>query len=852
MFFGTSLQYSRKGGFSAAWLYGILALTAALFCTGQTAAQRTAAKSAGPRQSAKSPTPLLAEAEKLLNEGRIDDAKRKIQQELGRDPASVAGYNLLGIVYTTEEDYSNAVDAFQYALKLDPHSTRSRNNLGNLYVTLQKLDLAEKEFRAALRLEPSNRDANYNLGLVLMARDSPAQAIPFFLRVRPANVETRFNVTRAYFRAGHSAEGLKAANELSAQNKDDVQLHFTLGVLLASEKQYRAAQLELEKANALEPETLEILYNLGQAYLRTSDHEKAEVALHRALKLKPDSPDTLYLLAQVYADQKKPVDALDLLVRARKLAPQNTDIIFLLARVSMTQNYFEDAIPLLESGLKIAPNRADLHAALGESYFMSGKAEKAIEEFKALIALDRSARSYAFLGLSYRHLGRFDEAKKYFQEGLTLDSRNASCLFNMGYIEERQGNHAAAETMFQQVLKSNPDFSEALLELANLRIANKKFEEAAELLRRYVKVSRDPASGYYKLAMVERSLHQTEAAQRDLNVFQTLSKDSATGPYPYQHLFDYLDNRATLSPQQRTQLDLAQLTEQVQKHPDQPQDLYLLAETYLKLGKVEDASKTIAQLDELSANDYRTQTGVGVLLARYRLYDEAIQHFRAALRANPDSDDVKFDLADACFRKGLYPQALEAAQQLSAAGQQDDAYLALLGDIYAHLGDSARAAGIFRDAIRRNPDNDQYYLSLTLVQLRGNDVGGASETLRQGLARIPSSGKILWGLGLVSVLEGNTAQAAERLERAVDLLPEWSGSYSTLGAFYYQTGQIDKAREVLNRFKGSNAAGGLDVNRIEEALSRAPAQIASASEPMPMLARQQLLQLALSLAERTL
>jgi hypothetical protein len=93
---------------------------------------------------------------------------------------------------------------------------------------------------------------------------------------------------------------------------------------------------------------------------------------------------------------------------------------------------------------------------------------------------------------------------------------------------------------------------------------------------------------------------------------------------------------------------------------------------------------------------------------------------------------------------------------------------------------------------------------------------------------------------------------AERLERAVDLLPEWPGSYSTLGVFYYQTGQIEKAREVLNRFKGSNA-GGLDVNRIEEVLSRAPAATSPSTEaPMSMAARQQFLQLALSLADRTL
>src|SRR5258707_7066097 len=346
----------------------------------------------------------------------------------------------------------------------------------------------------------------------------------------------------------------------------------------------------------------------------------------------------------------------------------------------------------------------------------------------------------------------------------------------MGFIEERQGNNAGAEEFFQKALKANPDFADALLELANLRIENKKFEEAAQLLRRYVRVSPQPASGYYKLAMVERSLHQTEAAQRDLTVFQTLSKDASTGPYPYQHLFDYLNNRSVLTPQDPTQLDLAQLTEQIQKHPDQPQDLYLLAETYLKLGRREDALNAVMQLDHLSAGDYRTQTGVGVLLARYRLYDEAIQHFQTALKANPESDDVKFDLVDAHFRKGSYPQALEVAGQVSEKGQQDDTFLSLLGDGYARLGDNARAADIFRNAIARNPDNDQYYLSLTLVQLRRNDVKDAEKTLQQGLARIPGSGKIYWGLGIVSVLEGETSQATARLERAVDLLPEWPGS----------------------------------------------------------------------------
>jgi len=787
----------------------------------------------------------------LLQQGNLDEAKQEVQDQLQQHPSSVDGYNLLGIISSEQKDYAAALEAFQEALKIDPTSIKSRNNLGNVYVAQGKIDLAETEFRQVLRAAPSNSDANYNLGLLLLAKHLPAEALRRLQQVHPQNTETRFNLARAYLESGKTAEGLLAANELSLNNKNDVQLHFTLGVMLASEKQSKIAESELEKANALRPDTFEILYNLGQTYLRAAHYDKAEIILNRALKIKPDSAETLNLLAQVYADQKRPVDALELLVRAHKLAPKNADVIFLMARVSMTQNYFEDAIPLLESGLEIAPQRADLRAALGESYFMSGKAEKAIDEFKKLIEQDPSARSYAFMGLSYRHLGRFDEARKYFEQGLKLDPKNASCLFNIGYIEERQGNYAKAEEFFQQSLKLNPDFSEALLELANLRTKNKKFEEAADLLKRYVRVSRDPAPGYYKLAMIERSLHQTEAAQRDLNVFQTLSKNSSTGPLPYQHLFDYLNNRSELPDRARTQLDVTELAQQIEKHPGQPEDLYLLAEAYLKLGKIDDARKSVAQLDQISGSDFRTQTGVGVLLARYHLYDDAILHFQNALHANPESDDVKFDLANAYFRKGVYQDALATAQTISATGQQDDAYLALLGDIYTHLGDSARAAQIFKDAISRNPDNDQYYLSLTLIELRGNDLKDAEQTLQKGLARIPSSGKLLWGTGIVSVMQGKTAQAAERLERAVDLLPEWAGSYSTLGIFYYQTGQIDKAREVLNRFKGSNA-GGLDVSRIEEALSKAPAVSNSASAPLPMDARQQLLQMVLTIADRTL
>jgi hypothetical protein len=97
-----------------------------------------------------------------------------------------------------------------------------------------------------------------------------------------------------------------------------------------------------------------------------------------------------------------------------------------------------------------------------------------------------------------------------------------------------------------------------------------------------------------------------------------------------------------------------------------------------------------------------------------------------------------------------------------------------------------------------------------------------------------------------SVLRGNTPAAS--VQQAVNIA-EWVGSYSTLGVFYYQTGQIEKAREVLDRFKGNNA-GGLTSNvskKFYQLLRYLSCQPANLYGP-----RQQLLQMALMIADRSL
>jgi tetratricopeptide (TPR) repeat protein len=799
-------------------------------------------------QSAQADSAFL-QARSLLQKGSLDLALSKVRTGLELAPRSVMGLNLLGIILSRQGNIQHALEAFKSALQVAPNSQATHNNLGGLYLEDDKVDLAENEYRATLRLDPRNRDANYNLGTILLARRQPRQAIDFLNRVQPRDAPTSFKLVEAYFAAGESAKALSTATALSAQAPSDVKVHFSLGVLLASDRQYQPAIHEFELADALKPGTFEILHGLGAAYLNAGEDARAEGTLERALALKPDSVSTLYLEARAYTDSKNDLKAFRLLFRARKLDPKNVDVIFLLARLSMMQNYFEDAIPLLERGVKIAPSRAELHAALGESYFSAGNLDKAHREFQILLKLQPSASSYAFMGLYYLHKGQFTEAKKNFQEGLSKDARNAQCVYNLGLIASKQGDFPTAEKFLGRALHLNPDYADALYELASVKVSERNFASALPLLRHYVELKPNESKGYYKLAIAERSLHRTQAADDDFKIFETLAKNPAPGPMPFQNFLEGVSQKVSLTPPEQARSDLHDLLAQVKLHPERPRLLYLLAETYLKLGQIPAAQAALARLRQVSAGDVRTLTGEGVLLARYKLYPDAIQYFQSAVAGDAGAEDAKYDLADAYFESHDYAQSLEWLKKISAPSNRHASYQALLGDTEGHLGRFSEAEAAYNRAIEESPDEDSNYLSLALTQLRAGDLAGAAKSLQRGENRVPDSGKILWGKGVLAVVAGNTGQAQRYFEHAQDLLPQWESGYSTLGTFYFETGQLSKARQTLDRYARLFPHGGLNVERLRQVLASYGNQDAPKSLSLSSQERTQFLAMALALAD---
>jgi Flp pilus assembly protein TadD len=180
-----------------------------------------------------------------------------------------------------------------------------------------------------------------------------------------------------------------------------------------------------------------------------------------------------------------------------------------------------------------------------------------------------------------------------------------------------------------------------------------------------------------------------------------------------------------------------------------------------------------------------------------------------------------------------------------------DGFLGLLGDVYARLNRYDDASLCLQKAITTAPDNDQYYASLAVVQLRAGHVEGADQTVRNGLTRIPDSGLLYWTAGIVAVVRGRGHNAESLLKQASELSPSREAVAATLGIFYYEQGRLSDAREVLRKCEEMFPQGTLDFQKINAVLDAASASgMRKQSDDISSEARKEFYELALAMRDQ--
>jgi tetratricopeptide (TPR) repeat protein len=206
-----------------------------------------------------------AQAEQLLAEDRLDEARTIVKNALRLAPRDPAAFNILGVVELVKGDLNAAVSAIGRAVALRPDAPEPRHFLGVAYEHLGRFNDAIDSYQAALALRPGVAMTMLQLVKLLkvVGRAGEAKsALANLLAAHPDHIVAMFELADIAPQA-LSAEQLARLEQVAADAAQDPQTravaNFTLARLREAAGDYDGEFEHLKRANTLCVEHLDRL-----------------------------------------------------------------------------------------------------------------------------------------------------------------------------------------------------------------------------------------------------------------------------------------------------------------------------------------------------------------------------------------------------------------------------------------------------------------------------------------------------------------------------------------------------------------------------------------------------------------
>jgi len=446
--------------------------------------------------------------------GKSSDALKYVDDAIDKSPRDAALISLRSTILRSLDRNDDALAAIKQATQLDPDDAKYQFSLGNILLSLGKKDEAIAAFRKAVSLDRTFLRAYYNLGAVLfeagrydeageayrMALAPIDQAFASHQPVEAINARAYSNLGAVYLKQQRWTEAIEAYQKAAALD-DGVAAHYNLGFLYFTTGKFERAQDEYRKALAADAslplaylhlgtiafraakydEAIKFLREglphfdadskrsalrmLGRAQLFRGDRAGARAALEEALKLDASDAESLLLLGRMARREQRLDEAKSLLDRARAISPQNSIVTLERALVARDANDLAEERAALEA----LPDRAPVRAELA---VVNLRQNPNLANLRAL-HLTTPDVSSVLDALD----GKADVAARALAQSQSPVARgNAGLLFwQLALSNDAKPHLAAAHKAF-------PDWNEVTLAAGEVALAEKRYDEAAELL----------------------------------------------------------------------------------------------------------------------------------------------------------------------------------------------------------------------------------------------------------------------------------------------------------------------------------------------------------------------------------
>jgi adenylate cyclase len=338
-------------------------------------------------------------------------ARQMWEKAIALDPQYAEAYAWLGLTYWAEwgfrwsaapETLKRALALAQQAAALDDSLPAAHSIMSNVYTSEQQYDQAITEGERAIALDPNYAESYAVQANVLNFAGRPEDALKLMEQAMRLNPRCPpwylFHVGWAYQMTGRYAEAIATQKEVISQNPNFFYAH----LLLAGSYLWQWIAQQSPAAQTLAP---------------------AVAAGQRALALHDSLHWNHIVLGSISLYQQQYDQALAEMKQGVALAPTEAASYAGLAEVLSRMGRTEDALEAAAQALRLKPAVVDEHlASVGAAYATAGRPEEAIAPLQRYISrYPNILHIHLMLAAVYSELGQAAEAQKEAAEVLRLN-----------------------------------------------------------------------------------------------------------------------------------------------------------------------------------------------------------------------------------------------------------------------------------------------------------------------------------------------------------------------------------------------------------------------------------------------
>lgn len=486
---------------------------------------------------------LVDEAVAAFERGDEAAARTLFARALELDSKNVTAHTYLGVISDRAGQLNEAERHFAAAAIAAPLLPSARNNHGAILLRLGRTDEAVKQFETSLKLDQNQPSPLVNLAQIRFNEGTPQAlraALDLFRRAQtlaPDPGVARALVVTA-LKVGDRAAAAQGYRDYAAQLASGAGPEVTgaaaraeLGGALLEAELFAEAAEELKAVAAADPSNVEAVVRLAKAYVGLKDLPAAGRTLEGAVARGLEAAPIYALLSSVYEQTGHVENAIPAMRLAIQRDPQREEYRFKYGMLLTNVLAPGAAVIRLEEALKAFPDSARLWFALGLAQFRWSKNDDAAKAFTRAIELDANfAPAYAYLGMTFVELGRYEEAVKFYERALAADAKLGVVhhLIADVLLRRQDADLPLVESHLVRAVRMDETFAPARLALAKVFIRTNRYKEAAAELERVISTDPKLAEAYYHLGRAYLRLNRKAEGQAALDKFKLLSEEQKT------------------------------------------------------------------------------------------------------------------------------------------------------------------------------------------------------------------------------------------------------------------------------------------------------------------------------------